>query len=99
MVPAWYLEGVHPTTIYRPAQLARARENLRRHGWARQVVDGLRAQVALSLEGGAAFVEGMIPATTPTCVGFTNCAACGANAIHGAYHWEPRDPERLVCTT
>ncbi|MGH2354680.1 MAG: hypothetical protein ACRDJN_23975, partial [Chloroflexota bacterium] len=86
-------------TIYKPAHLARARENLARHGWARRVVDALCAQVAPTLEGGAAFVERMIPATTPTGVGFTNCAACGANAIHGAYHWDPRNPDRLVCTT
>jgi hypothetical protein len=90
---------MHPRTIYKPADLARARENLARHGWARQVVDDLRAQVAPTSEGGQAFVERMIPATTPTGVGFTNCAACGANAIHGAYHWDPRDPERLRCTT
>ena len=86
----------HPTTIYKPAHLARARQNLARHGWARRVVDGWRERVTVSIEGGAAFLEQMIPATTPTGVGFTNCAACGANAIHGAYHWHPEDPERLV---
>ena len=86
-------------TISTPAHLARARENLARHGWARRVVDALRAQVAPTLAGGPAYIEGMIPATTPTGVGFTNCAACGANAIHGAYHWDAADPDRLVCTT
>ncbi|HEU5317004.1 MAG TPA: heparinase II/III family protein [Chloroflexota bacterium] len=91
--------AAHPVTIYKAEQIARARENVARHAWARRVVEGLRERVALTLEGGAAFVEGMIPATTPTGVGFTNCAACGANAIHGAYDWDPRDPERLVCTT
>ena len=38
------------------------------------MVDALRAQVAPTLAGGPAFVERMIPATTPTGVGFTNCA-------------------------
>lgn len=94
--------------MYKAEQLARARENLRRHAWAQRVVEGLRAQAAFTLERGAGpdgaaglrdLVERMVPATTPTGVGFTNCAACGANAIHGAYDWDARDPERLVCTT
>jgi hypothetical protein len=38
--------------VYKPAHLARARENLARHSWARRVVDALRVQVAPTLEGG-----------------------------------------------
>ena len=89
---------VHPVTI-KPADLDRARANLERHAWARRVLEDMRAQVAHTLGQGPDHVERMIPATTPGGVGFTNCPACEGNTIHGAYRWDPKDPERLVCTT
>jgi hypothetical protein len=108
--PAYRSQVTHPATMYKPADLMLARENLSRFPWAGRVVEALRRQVALTLaapdetaagdgDAFAAYAERMISATTPGGAGFTNCAACGANAIHGAYHWRPDDPDRLTCTT
>lgn len=89
----------HPSTVYRADVLARARENVSRYKWAQNVVNGLRESVSLTLEKDADFVVQMIPETTPGGTGFTNCPACEGNTIHGAYDWDPANPEQLVCTT
>ena len=99
---AWenYRDGVaHPATVYTAGDFARAKANLERHDWAVRVLEGMRAQVAYTLEQGTDYIERMIPATTPGGFGFTNCPACEGNAIHGAYDWDAKHPERLVCTT
>ncbi len=90
---------IHPASVFKPADLDRARANLERHAWARGVLEGMKAQVAHTLAQGPDHVERMIPATTPGSSLFTNCAACGANPVHGEYRWDPKDPEQLVCTT
>ena len=89
---------VHPV-IVKPADLGHARANLAQHAWAKKVLEDMRAEVAHTLAQGPDHVERMIPATTPGGSHFTNCPVCEGNAIHGAYHWDPKDPERLVCTT
>ncbi len=89
----------HPVTVYSADDFARARENLERHAWARRVMVGMVEQVAHTLEQGSDYIEQMIPTTTPGGTGFTNCPVCEGNTIHGAYHWSPKDPERLICTT
>lgn len=86
-------------TVYHADDVARAQENLRRHDWARELVDRLRAEVATTVAGGADRILRFIPATTPAATLFTNCPRCRGNAIHGAYHWDPDDPDVLECTT
>ena len=90
---------VHPATVYSADDLARARQNIERHAWARQVLERMKSQVARTLDQGAGYAPSMIPETTPTGSMFTNCPVCEGNAIHGAYDWHVEDPERLVCTT
>ena len=89
---------IHPV-ILKPSGLDRARTNLERHGWAQKVLEDMKAQVAHTLAQGQDHVERMIEATTPGSSLFTNCAACGAHPVHGEYRWDPKDPERLTCTT
>ncbi len=89
----------HPATVYTAEDFARAKVNLERHDWAVRVLEGMRTQVAYTLEQGTGYIEQMIPVTTPGGLHFTNCPACEGNAIHGAYDWDAKDPERLVCTT
>lgn len=86
-------------TVYRGEDLARARENLRRHAWAGDVVERLREAVAATVAGGPDRIEAFISTTTPASAQFTNCPRCLGNEIHGAYHWDPSDPDVLVCTT
>jgi hypothetical protein len=90
----------HPATIYKQDDFARARINMERHDWANTVFAKKKQEVQFILRQGPAFLEKMIPSTTPTCtLGFTNCPVCEGNTIHGQYNWKPEDPEFLTCTT
>ncbi|MFW6598486.1 heparinase II/III domain-containing protein [Propionibacteriaceae bacterium Y2011] len=89
----------HLRTVYRAGDLARARENLRRHDWAKTLVDRLRADVADTVAGGAERIAEFISTTTPAAPHFTNCPRCLGNAIHGHYHWSAADPDVLECST
>jgi len=86
-------------TVYRDSDVVRARENLRRHAWAQNLIGRLRSEVAATVAGGASRIDEFITTTTPGAVLFTNCPRCLGNAIHGAYDWDPADPDVLVCTT
>jgi hypothetical protein len=96
-MPTYPIE--HPATQYRAQALARARANLAKHDWSKQVLDALRDAVSATLMKPSGFVTDMISPTTPGGVGFTNCPECEGNAIHGAYHWDAAHPDQLVCTT
>lgn len=85
--------------IHRRDDLARARENLRRHGWALDLVAGLRAEVAATVAGGRERIIDFISETTPAVILFTNCPRCSGNAIHGHYDWDPAEPDVVTCTT
>lgn len=86
-------------TVYRTEALERARENLKRYDWARQVLEKMRTSTALVMDRGADYIVQMIPETTPGGLGFTNCPVCEGNAIHGSYHWDAGEPEHQTCTT
>ena len=79
-----------------------ARENVRRHAWAQDLVAGWRQQVDYALGQDRAFFERMIPELTPWPEYGQNCPACvgrlSSMGETGLYAWDVRDPERLVCT-
>ena len=91
-----------PRLTIKPADLERARENVRRYEWARkyrdEVVKKADARVA---QFTPAFVERMVEATTPLATIFTPCPACrdlGKNWFpHGQWQWNVTRPEELKC--
>ena len=92
---------IHPATLIKPEDLARARENTRRYGWARGYVDRIKTSAdgvlrRLSDE----YVEAMIEPTTPGCVG--PCPACRAKGLpwhpNGQWSWSPSRPHQITCS-
>lgn len=92
----------HPAGVIKPADVARARENIARHEWAQRYVAGIEAQARARLpELTPEYIDKMIPETTPGDTLFTPCPACrdqGKPAHpHGQWHWPVDDPDHLVC--
>lgn len=93
---------VHPAATVKPESLRRARENIKRHAWAAQYARGAERGVTGWPERlTPAFLEQMIPATTPGESLFTPCPACRDQGKawhpHGQWRWSSSDPERLAC--
>ncbi len=93
---------VHPSGAFKPADVARARENLARYGWAKAYLG--------SLERGARgnvgkltpdYLRTMIPETTPGDAKFTPCPACRDQGKpvhpHGLWSWTEAKPDQLTC--
>jgi hypothetical protein len=93
---------VHPAAIIKPPDVPRARENIRRYDWARRYAASLESQAKARLpELTDAYLEQLIPATTPGDSLFTPCPACrdlGKPAHpHGQWDYSVSDPEHLIC--
>lgn len=91
---------IHPAAIIKPMDVARARENLNRHDWASRYVDGLQESADLIVDQiSPTYIENMIEATTPGCVG--PCPACRSKGLpwhpNGQWSWSPTDPNELRC--
>jgi hypothetical protein len=92
---------VHPATIIKPQDLARAKENLQRYPWARSYVDRLRQSADGVLEKlSPEYLEQMIEPTTPGCTG--PCPACRAQGRpwhpNGQWSWSSSRPNQLTCS-
>jgi hypothetical protein len=92
---------VHPATILKPQDLARARENIRRYAWARTEAEHVRQSADEVLETlTPEYVEGMIGYTTPGCTG--PCPACRDQGLpwhpNGQWSWSASRPDQLVCS-
>ena len=74
--------------------LAYARENVKRHAWAREIVAGWERRAAYAVQQDQAFFERMIPALTPWPEYGQNCPACvgrlSSMGETGLYEWEDR---------
>jgi hypothetical protein len=78
-------------TIYRPDDIARARENMRRHDWARRVVDGIVGICRDKFDASPADLASLVPARTPLVSGHCpQCAAHFASAVIQAHGWQLR---------
>ncbi len=86
----------HPCTVIKPEDLARARQNIAAHAWAREQIARLDDKLPDPAFDDA-WLEGMIPATTPLSVHFTMCPKCEYSPTHGQYDWKPEDPDKLTC--
>ncbi len=92
---------VHPATIIKPQDLARAQENIRLYAWARTEAERVRRSADEALKTlTPEFVEGMIERTTPGCMG--PCPACRDQGLpwhpNGRWNWSASRPEQLVCS-
>jgi hypothetical protein len=87
----------HPATLYKAEDIARARENIEKHEWARKQLKAMEGALPTWWPADPAFFEKMIPATSPGAVIMTMCPACEYSPVHGQYDWNPRDPEKLTC--
>ncbi len=83
----------HPCGLYREADLARARENLRRHEWARAVLSEFREAAAFWMAVPDADLTFWIPDLTPNRTLF--CPRCNAN---WDYAWKGLPGDRIECT-
>ncbi len=92
----------HPSGAFKPADLARARENLARYPWAQSYAAALEktARAALTKLTPEEVVR-MIPETTPGDPKFTPCPACRDQGKpvhpHGLWTWRAIAPDQLVC--
>ncbi|MES2692716.1 MAG: heparinase II/III family protein [Verrucomicrobiota bacterium] len=92
----------HPSGAFKPADVARARENLARYPWAQAhaatLERGARAAVARITPE---YLAAMIPETTPGDPKFTPCPACRDLAKpvhpHGLWTWRESAPDQLAC--
>ena len=84
---------VHPCGLYKAEDIARARENIKRHQWARDQLQALRNQARFWMELPADQIPFWIPAETPMRV--MDCPKCGAN---WDYAWKSPLPDRVQCT-
>ena len=78
-----------------------ARENLRRHAWAQEIVAGWREEAVYGMGQGRPFWEAMMPELTPWPEYGQNCPACvgrlSSMGETGLYEWDVREPDRLTC--
>jgi hypothetical protein len=93
----------HPALVFKAAEVARARENARRYGWAKSYVAGVDQNARRHLARlTPAFLANMIPATTPGDPLWTPCPACREQGKpvhpHGLWNWTVDRPDELQCT-
>ena len=83
----------HPCGLYREADIRRAKENLRRHEWARKVLAGFRATADFWMQLPDDQIAAWIPDLTPIRV--MDCPKCGAN---WDYAWQFQPDLTIKCT-
>jgi hypothetical protein len=93
---------IHPALTIKPADLAKARQNIGRYEWARKYAAEVRKSAAANLGRlTPQFIEQMIPQTTPLSIEFTPCPACRAQGRtwhpHGRWTWSVDRPDELKC--
>lgn len=92
----------HPTLAIKAADIVRARKNIAHYAWAREYAQSVEQDVAEVLSMlTPAYLETMIPATTPGDLLFTPCPACRdqkkPRIDHGEWKWSAAESEHLVC--
>jgi len=92
----------HPSVVFKPADIARARENISRYAWAKRYVANTEAGAKRYLDRiTTEFLARMIPDTTPGDSLWTPCPACRAQGKpvhpHGLWTWNLDDSEHITC--
>ncbi len=90
-----------PCTLYKPENIATARENIKRHAWAQSILAGYQRRVAAIMEKDRAFIDGMVSDLTPWPTYGQNCPVCvgkqSAMGETGLYKWSLEHPDQVVC--
>lgn len=92
----------HPSGAIRAADVARARENIRRYAWASKYFEGLQNRARMSVtKFTPSYIEMMIGETTPGDDKWTPSPAvrdAGKQVLeHGQWDWTPERPDELKC--
>ncbi len=86
--------------IIRQEDVARARENLARHGWAKAYLASLRREVdPWKTKMDEAFLQQFIPETTPggKLLPCPSCRDSGKTYLPGNWLWKPETPDVIHC--
>jgi hypothetical protein len=93
---ALYAEDRSDTPFYyRPALVARARENIERHAWAQKLADEKSAQAEKVCSWDTARLLSYVPAVTPTRT--CDCPNCGKSWREYIWQWDEDKPDQVVC--
>ena len=92
----------HPCLTIKPADLARAKQNIQRYEWARQHAGNVEKSARKNVDRFTPqFIERMIEPTTPLSTHFTPCPACREQGKtwtpHGQWEWSIDRPDELKC--
>ena len=92
---------VHPAGTIKSEDIERARENIARHGWARDYAQKLEEDASrIVARVDDAYLETLIGYTTPGA--YAPCPACRAKGLpwhpNGQWAWDLAEPNRLTCT-
>ncbi len=93
--------AAEPVTLYKAEDVARARENVERHAWARSVLNGYIRRVSRVLEADRQWIESMVPELTPWPTYGQICPQCVGEGCSmgetGVYEWSVDEPDVLTC--
>ena len=93
--------GPEPCTLYKAKDVENARENVKKHAWARKWVDSWKQSVSFAMEQEPTFFEEMITELTNWPTYGQNCPACVGEKSSmgecGLYKWSIREPDKLTC--
>lgn len=96
--PAFAAER-HPGVYLTPEDVARARENVRRYGWARRTADGIIGEAERWMKRDEAWLRAAVPrAGAAFAYGSTGCPICaGSWGTWGEARASFEDPGHVVC--
>ncbi|MBI5396863.1 MAG: hypothetical protein HZA91_16330, partial [Verrucomicrobia bacterium] len=92
----------HPCVMFKPADIARAKENISRYAWAKSYAAGVEKNAKRYLDRiTPEFLAKMIPETTPGDSLWTPCPACRVQGKpvhpHGLWTWKLDDSDHIKC--
>lgn len=90
-----------PVTLYKPADLARARAQIAKHPWAQEILDGYRRSTAYVMAQEDGFCARLVPALTPWPTYGQSCPVCvgkqSSMGETGLWNWSVERPDEIVC--
>ena len=93
--------GAEPCTLYKAADVASARENVKRYRWAQAIVARWEQNVKYAMGQDRAFFEKMISDLSPWSPYGQNCPVCVGKQSSmgecGLWRWSTREPDKLTC--